>query len=173
MLEYARISVSGLVRIATALEEIDLSIDLIPEDPATRGLTWKFQNTLEAYRGEAEATGLQIIELSREADKIVAEIAQEEASGLAMQSRWSQGESELGLMVHGDRAELVYLFISEDTHASGAGEDAHLFAGKASGPERMRARPIRSAGLRPARIRRPRRADESGRKLVVSARDPS
>lgn len=173
MLEYARIDVSGLVRIATALEEIELSIDLIPEDPARRGLTWKFQNTLEAYRGEAEATGLQVIELSREADKIVAEIAQEEANGLTMQSRWSQGESELGLMVHGDRAELVYLFISEDTHASGAGEDAHLFDGKASGPGAYAGTAYSfGRGCDPLEYDARAGLDESGRKLVVSGKRP-
>jgi hypothetical protein len=68
-LQNSALKVRGLVRVHVELVEEMISLEFEPVDPATLGLSWKYQNTLEAFRGGGD-TGARFVSLADEAREL-------------------------------------------------------------------------------------------------------
>lgn len=128
--EAAFVSIQGLVRVHTFLQEIFVSYFLEPADPAELGLTWKFQNTLEAYRKIEDGSGVKPLSMESLYLKRQEEARYDEAP---LTSYWNHEGSVIGLFEIDDHRTLSYLEPGEALRSAGVEEFAVLFEGTMSG----------------------------------------
>lgn len=121
-IEYAFVAVKGLVRVHTFVQEVYHSYFLEPADPAELGLTWKYQNTLEAYRKGAEQSGFDLVALDGGSGT-----AQGDSSSPT--ALWDHNGSVMTVSNVGDRIAIDYMRPREALLDSGIAEGTRLFDG--------------------------------------------
>lgn len=150
-IENSAIRVTGLVKVEVSMPEEAITVELVPVDPAALGLSWKYHNTLEAYRKGAQASGAKIIPLIDQGMAILkaaraesAEIERQQQNaptddGWAelsvlydgeITSIWTYNGSVMGLAKYNDERALLYLEPKDSLAGIGIGQGSPLFEGK-------------------------------------------
>ena len=130
-IDSASITVQGLVRVRITTTEDFAAYLLEPVDPNTLGVSWKFLNTLEAYREGAEDTRAKPLSLQALIEK---NIADSEASlRKSIVSYWKLESSVLALLRDGDGISLIYVEPSETMAKQGIVKEMTMLEGRLDG----------------------------------------
>jgi hypothetical protein len=130
MFHSAAFTVEGLVRVRyQPFFEEDFEIYLEPVDPADFGLTWKYHNTLDAYRNRA--SGIKIVDLSEKIEPRAQVVLPSGADlpSLPLVSFWNHNGSTMQMIEDGPRRVLIYHKPREGLEKSGIRPSTVLFEG--------------------------------------------
>ena len=126
----AYVQVTGLARLRMGPYDEGHYRDLVPVDAAEIGMTWKYQNTLDAYAKGAEDSGLKTISLDFNQEEYEREKKEFEDSAMPITSTWMVAGSTVGLYAKGEQRLLAYHDPSPELLARGIDAGTELFVGE-------------------------------------------